>query len=363
MANETTDGALHPDARRDELVERFRSLEPDEARRQIAVLPYYHQLENEITKPNQGTFVTRYFQTKWRPALGSEASNIVLALRLLANQDGATFASQDTIASYAGISVRQLKRWLSQNEDAVGTRSPEWLAQWRVLHRHFLRSKSHRYLLRKDPHRGAVVKRTTSLYHVAMDDPVHPDDEPRLYVAAAERIVREEVAANETRQDSHKGPTGPNGKSITIDVDNQTHKGPTGPYVLGPNGPNRSYSYRLTSNVNNINRLGDQTAPPTEQDRERREALAHEIGEQLNRLAGDRDPELHKSLGLHRRIATHMPERLVREALAAVRDAADDERAGRRTLHRGYAAYFAGVIRKIADREKIDLGVEWSLPE
>ncbi len=63
-----------------ELVDHFASMTPDDALKQIAILPYYHQLENEITKPNQGVFTTRYFVTTWRPALGSEAASIVLAL-------------------------------------------------------------------------------------------------------------------------------------------------------------------------------------------------------------------------------------------------------------------------------------------
>ena len=175
----------------DELVGHFASMSPDKALEQIAILPYYHQLENEITKPNQGVFTTRYFVTKWRPSLGSEAASIVLALRLLANHDGETFASQETIAEYAGLSLRACQRWLSTTEPA--DRSEKWLAQWSCLHSYFLQSKTARYRMKKDAHRGSTVKRTTSLYKVAMDDPVHPNDETLLHVKAAERIANQET--------------------------------------------------------------------------------------------------------------------------------------------------------------------------
>ena len=109
------DKEFDADAKQQELIERFASMDPKEAQRQIAILPYYHQLENEIIKPNQGIYVTRYFLAKWKPCLGPEATNIVLALRFLANKDGETFASQETIAEHAGLSLRAVQRWLSDN--------------------------------------------------------------------------------------------------------------------------------------------------------------------------------------------------------------------------------------------------------
>jgi hypothetical protein len=92
-------------------------------------------------------------------------------------------------------------------------------------------------------------------------------------------------------------------------------------------------------------------------EKHRRQSLALEIGEQLKLMAGDRDSELHKSAGFHRRVAYLLPETLVREALAATRDAADDVRAGRRSIQRGIGPYFAGIVKRLAEREGIDLGL------
>ncbi len=98
----------------------------------------------------------------------------------------------------------------------------------------------------------------------------------------------------------------------------------------------------------------------TSEEQKNREDLAQEIGRQLNVMSGERDwgMEDHKSLGFHRRVAFLMPSRFVYEALAATRDAIEDERAGRKTV-RGVGAYFAGIVQRIAEREHIDLGVEW----
>jgi hypothetical protein len=121
---------------------------------------------------------------------------------------------------------------------------------------------------------------------------------------------------------------------------------------------NVSTSLINVSNVKEANQLKTTIAGLSDAERERRESLAFEISDQMNRLAGHRDPELHRSAGFHRRVAFLMPEHLVREALAAVRDAADDSRGGRKTINKGYAAYFAGVVKKLADREHIDLGLK-----
>jgi hypothetical protein len=96
-----------------------------------------------------------------------------------------------------------------------------------------------------------------------------------------------------------------------------------------------------------------------EPERARKEALAVEIGDQLSRLDGKRDDDPHKSAGFHRRVAFLVPEHLVREALAAVSDAAQDVRSGRRSLHKDHGAYFVGVLRNLAQRDQIDLAPLW----
>src|SRR5262249_52950433 len=100
----TTEGAFNADARRRELIAAFEAMDQEKAKRQIAILPFYHSIENEITKSKQGIFVTSYFLTKWAPALGYPAMNIVLALQKLADKDtGKTTAKLETIAMRGGV--------------------------------------------------------------------------------------------------------------------------------------------------------------------------------------------------------------------------------------------------------------------
>ncbi len=373
--------AFDPEARREELLQHLASLQRDDALRQIAILPYYHQLENEITKPNQGVYVTRYFLTKWQPALGSEASSIVLALRLLADKDGRTFASIETIAQYAGMSIRSIKRWISDNEQAIQPCSPERVEQWRLLHAYFLRSKSSRYLLKKDPVRGAIVRRTTSLYEVAMDDPVHPTDEGKLFALAAERLVQEEVAKrqNELKNNEirHKGQTGPKGprKSITIETDqvNQVHEGQTGTHESGPNWPSRSLSDR--SNVTNVSasKQDGRTGPSLfsrdprvrnlePEQRRRLDALVDELGDWLRRKDGWRDTDTHKSAGAHRRAVYLLGEQLVRRAMASLDDRIEEGRSGRKEAVRNPSAAFWGIVKRLAEQDGLSLAVEGEGP-
>ena len=133
------------DKREQEIIDRFKKMSPEEADKQIAVLPFYHQLENKFIKPNQGVYITRYFLTKWKPTLG-DAADIVLALRLLSDKDGETFAKLDKIAKLSGMSESTVKRWLSENEEVVkrafSGSSGRRVEQWRLLHKYFLRSKS-----------------------------------------------------------------------------------------------------------------------------------------------------------------------------------------------------------------------------
>ncbi len=364
------------ESRTKQLTDHFQETGRDKARGEIALLPYYNQLENEITKPNQGTFVTRYFQTKWRPCLGSEASSIVLALRLLANKDGETFASQETIASCAGLSARALRRWLSDNEDAVAACSPRWQAQWQLLHRHFLRSKSSRYLIRREG-TYSRARRTTNLYHVAMDDPVHPDDEPTLLANAAVRIASEEHATSLQQEGvSHGGQSGRKRKNVILretgsrdgGVDNSARSGHSGRHEARPDWPSRSVTYRselsASSAISKKTTNGLRTHPVVRQlssaelQHRERQAAMHE--DRLKQLARDDSAERHESAGFIRRVNLLAPG-LAETALARTIDtfSTRNEDGGQR-IRKNVGSYYIGTLRHLAAEQQIDLGVRWS---
>lgn len=82
----------------------------------------------------------------------------------------------------------------------------------------------------------------------------------------------------------------------------------------------------------------------TAEERERKEAIAFEIGELLKRMDGNRSTEPHKSAGFHRKVAFLMPEKDIREALSSTRDAVDDQNAGKIAIH-DISGLFGGIIK------------------
>lgn len=96
----------------------------------------------------------------------------------------------------------------------------------------------------------------------------------------------------------------------------------------------------------------------TDEERNAREGLAWEVGESLKTWAGDRDGGQHKSYGFHLRVCYLMPEVLIREALAATRDAVEEQRSGRKSI-RSLGGYFGRTVQALASEHGIDLDVGW----
>jgi hypothetical protein len=138
----------------------------------LLVSPYYNEAKNEITRPDRQVVSSRYFVENWMPRLGDTATCIVLYLRSLAGDLRAGEVSlevdQKAIATAVGCSIRTLQRVFADNA---------FLGQ-------FVR-KEERF------ERDAVghVRQTESLYFVALDDPLLPEDEPRLEEILGRRLV------------------------------------------------------------------------------------------------------------------------------------------------------------------------------
>ncbi|HLH29092.1 MAG TPA: helix-turn-helix domain-containing protein [Acidimicrobiales bacterium] len=176
-----TDATARPDAaepveptgRLDALIERLRH-------ERLEVLPFYHDLRNQIVRPFNVHVETRYFFRRWKPTLGPILTLLIMELRDRCYYNPRTgerrdycWPSQEELARALGVSVRTIIRTLQ---------SP--------LARKFIRIQ-HRY--RYDPALGKKV-RTSSAYLVAMDDPLLPEDEDALTRLAAERLLAEETA-------------------------------------------------------------------------------------------------------------------------------------------------------------------------
>ncbi len=154
----------------------------------LEVLPFYHDLRNQIVHPSNLHVETRYFFRKWKPLLGPVLTLLIMELRDRCYYNPRTgerrdycWPSQEELARAIGVSVRTVIRALQD-----------------PLARKFVRVQ-HRY--RYDPVLGKKV-RTSSAYVVAMDDPLLPDDEAALTRMAAEQILAEETARRNQLQET-----------------------------------------------------------------------------------------------------------------------------------------------------------------
>jgi hypothetical protein len=149
-------------------------LTPEQAR----LLPFYHDLRNEIVEPDKVVVTTQYFWTKWAPRLGPTLSALVVCLRRHCYYNRATherrdwcFPEQATLAREIGVETTKTIR----------------AALSHPLATLFVRREA-RYVY--DPGRGKKI-RTSDIYYVAMDDPLTPEDETLLALRAAERLLVE----------------------------------------------------------------------------------------------------------------------------------------------------------------------------
>jgi hypothetical protein len=363
-----------PKERSEELLRRFAD-DPDSARREIAILPYYNALENEITQSKRGIFVTHYFLTKWAPDLGQPAMNIVLALQKLSDKHtGETTASLEKIATVAGIGLSTLKRWLSPNEKAWASSSTKQRRQWQLLHEYWIKEVRARYRQFMDGSGSSQTRRTTSAIRVSIDDPVHPDDYGRLHALAAERIANEEyeewkrqnrekdrdigTLLYESRSETHRRR-----KEIIHEEpeaqpgDNSSYESRSETQYASPQRDGVSLPYR-SINVDNV----DQKQPGrtrifdlTPEERQKRDERAYDILRELYKAAGKREdpPDDHEDMGYFRRIATLLDASQTYQAVAATRDAALDGRVTKDVFH-----YFHGAILNIAREAGVDLGLK-----
>ena len=140
----------------------------------ITVMADYFSLANEIIQPDQYVSTSRYFCLKWEPSLGLVGARIVRVLRSLGYYNRQTGEMRDGIpidlpelAALCGFSVATIKREFGSGKDGT-TANP-------FLHTFVQREKNYKH----DAVTGQIW-REENIYRVKMDDPIHPDDLPRL---------------------------------------------------------------------------------------------------------------------------------------------------------------------------------------
>ncbi|HVA25541.1 MAG TPA: hypothetical protein VMW62_14240 [Chloroflexota bacterium] len=190
----------------------------------IELQPFYHHVKNTIVRPKQIVVGTRYFWQKWAPRLGPTLTVLVVRLRMHCYYNQATqerrdwcFPTQQTLAEEVGVSRWTVMRELKKSEA-----------------RRFVRVQ---YRSRYDETRRQTI-RISSLYHVAMDDPLVEEDQGKAAALLAAGPVLDEA---EHRNDAHCGLTDPGrevverplrgkqAKALVTDLAQQSVQTATGP--------------------------------------------------------------------------------------------------------------------------------------
>jgi hypothetical protein len=134
----------------------------------------YFSLANEIIQPDQYVSTSRYFCLKWEPSLGLVGARIIRVLRSLGYYNRQTGETRDGIpidlpelAALCGFSVATIKREFGSGKDGMAANP--------FLHTFVQREKNYKH----DAVTGQIW-REENIYRVKMDDPIHPDDLPRL---------------------------------------------------------------------------------------------------------------------------------------------------------------------------------------
>ncbi len=150
--------------------------------------PFYHEVKNEIIQSDMVQVLSRYFLSRWSPELGPVTTLIIMRLRAYCYYNKVTgetrdwcFPSMSKLASEIGVSTRTVERALNPTDKKKS-----------FLLEQFIR-REHRYVYDA---KAGKKRRTSDMYHVSMDDPIHPDDEAELKRKTADRLAKAEHTAD-----------------------------------------------------------------------------------------------------------------------------------------------------------------------
>lgn len=314
----------------------YEGLPPEERRSRIILKPEFRDAYNELVQAHRQFPVPEYLWKKWLPVIGPLPVVLYLQLRRYCYYNPETGEKRDIC-------------WPKQSRlaEEIGVKDRKTLRKALVvLERHGFIERERTY--HKDPRSGRPHQGSDK-YRVFFELPLRPED-------AAELLIRRLVPGEEKEFRPYGGILSPHSPGA---ADESAYEGKSSPHGGGEKTASRNVTRTITSNVHNVGKPEGREGPFPERlpTTERRARSALEIGECLKTWAGEKHGEGHPSEGFHRRVASLLPERLVREALTATRDAVERQRAGQGGCVRGPAAYFAGVVMKLAEENGIDLGL------
>lgn len=336
-------GTDRDDERRRVFEEMYLGLSPEERRQRIVLEPAYRDGYNELIRAERIAIVPQYFWEKWVPQLGPVASMLYMRLRQYCYWNPATGESR-------------IECWPKQSTLAreVGVKDRKTIRTALVL------LESHGFIERKTTYHLDAAGRP----HQGSDHYLVYFEVPLVAQDAAELLIRQTTPKAEDGGALYEGRKSPHRSWA---VEKSPYEGKISPHIAGEKIPSRTSTRTNTTNVTNVGKssYGKTTLRErpevrglTPEERARRESLALEIGESLKTWDRGYDGKAHGSEGFHRRVVLLMPEHLVRQALAATRDAVERRRSGEGGCAHGPAAYFAGVVKNVAAEAGIDLGLQ-----
>ena len=147
----------------------------------IILHPQYQTAHAQITEPTRFVAMSHYYRRRWLRHVGPVGTAILLELRGRCYNNPATGEKRDTVmaaqkelAESIGISVDTLQRQLGKPGQDDDPKANGDLRRFVWTEERYERGGAGR------------VRQLENVYHVSMDDPVHPDDEERLEILVQE---------------------------------------------------------------------------------------------------------------------------------------------------------------------------------
>lgn len=332
-------------------------LTPAERRERIFLRPAFRDAYNEITQAHRQFPIPQYLWEKWLPVLGPLPIVLYMQLRRYCFFNPETgerrdicWPKQQTLANEIGVKDKATVRKALE-----------------LLEAHGFIEREHTYYQATG---SGHVRKGSDRYRVFFEIPLRAKDAVRVFMKRMADLSADDQTGSDLSLEAIGESIARRVKKSPYEkpaVDNSVRRVNLSPYVVDEKTTHRTNTLRNTSNVDNVGieasekqKLRSSPTLPTfpAAERERREMLIGEIGDSLKTWAGEWDKDPHRSEGFHRRVVYILPEVLVREALMATRDAIDRARGGGEGVWGGPAAYFAGVVKNIALREGLDLGLK-----
>ena len=332
------------DEKRQALEKLYSELSPAERRRRVILEPAFRDDYNELVQAHRIVPVPNYFWEHWLPVLGPVACALYIQLRRYCYHNAQTGEKRETCWPKQATLARE-----------VGVRDPKTVRKGLALLESFGFIERERTYYRDAasgrPHQGS------DKYRVFFEIPLTAAD-------AAEFLIRR-TAPNKTDfvPASYGGTISPHSP---VPVDNSPYDGRKSLHAAREKIPSRTSTRTIQTNVDNViddNRLENEAKdppplnpPPRRSPNElsRIERLAFEIGESLKAMGGERGGGDHHSRRFHLLLASRLPERLLRTAVTATRDAVEAQRSGRGGLRSDAGAYFAGIVRRLAEADGLE---------